>query len=883
MPRIPTITNDIQATTRLRSPRASASTFGRRSGQSAIGQALVGVGQDIGAVADMAAKHEARRNDLRASLEFVKFKGEERQRFAEEQQSAEAGAPEFTRSYAESFDERADAFLAERVPDDQRDEMRLRLAQFRNSQLGQATTFEAKSRAFNLKQETQDTLDTLLNGVRVDPRTYSDALDDGLGIIDAIDAPGDLKTELRTQFEEQLANTHFESRIGDARSEAALDEIEAELESEPWQERLNPADYERLQAGLRTQRGALARLEQARAKAVFDSVKGRMEEGIRVDPAEIGSVDAIVRQSGDPDLIRRWEPLKEEYLANRQARKMSPGQARTAAQRLRAETKTSYKGFAPRVAELANQAGRVTGIGASYFVNLLRREAAADELAQRKTGVRNLAGDSSATGLYQFVDATWLELIKETGAKYGIDVAGKSDAELLAMRGDAETSTKMAIEFTQRNRRALRASLGYEPSHAELYMAHFLGAGGAAKFIKARFDDPKGAAAKYVKRSQARANRTIFYVDGDTSKPRTVEEVYRRVERSFASSVPERQYVRLQGVESALAAMEKARKPGGDIMSFAADADVIALADLNAEGGFAERGRQAMEMKGYYGLSYARPLTDAEVDQLSTRFEEGTISEKLALLDQLQQLGPGAAAGAYRQLGDKNQMLGNVAYLAERDRLLAGKALRGAQRIAENKDIRQILKEPTGGTARVFNDYVGRSMNAAPPRQRQALREMVDAVYIERYGGSTEGFDESDYEAIVQQVVGAVGEVNGERMLLPPGVPEGQMEDAIDLLTDDDLLELSDTGEPPVFIDGDPVTAEDIRNEGRFVALRSGRYQITMADGNPVFSDLRTGRQYGIRLDQDTVTRLLERRTRELPSPSAGARPVTPGAVLGGG
>ena len=74
----------------------------------------------------------------------------------------------------------------------------------------------------------------------------------------------------------------------------------------------------------------------------------------------------------------------------------------------------------------------------------------------------------------------------------------------------------MAAVLTQSNSFKLTGKIGRRPSDAELYMAHFMGVGGAAKLISNAEDNPQASAARMFPNAAA-ANRSIFY---DRSGPR---------------------------------------------------------------------------------------------------------------------------------------------------------------------------------------------------------------------------------------------------------------------------------------------------------------------------------------------------------------------------
>jgi hypothetical protein len=164
--------------------------------------------------------------------------------------------------------------------------------------------------------------------------------------------------------------------------------------------------------------------------------------------------------------------------------------------------------------------------------------------AQRESGFRADAksSTSSATGLFQFVDSTWLDIVHRFGDKYGVgDLAqqisetsgGKlvvananTKQKILDLRHDPAISSLLAAEYTKQNQAEMEQSVGRPLSRGDLYMAHFLGAGGATQFLKALDSKGDAPAAKLLPDAAA-ANPSIFY-DG-SGHARTVREIYQSV------------------------------------------------------------------------------------------------------------------------------------------------------------------------------------------------------------------------------------------------------------------------------------------------------------------------------------------------------------------
>lgn len=131
------------------------------------------------------------------------------------------------------------------------------------------------------------------------------------------------------------------------------------------------------------------------------------------------------------------------------------------------------------------------------------------------------AATSSAAGLYQFTSSTWLQTLDRHGAEHGLGWAGAAIAggritdpaqrsAIMDLRYDPGAAALMAGELANDNRQALTGVLGREPDAGELYLAHFLGAGGASQFLSALAADP-GQSAAGLFPAAAAANRSIFY------------------------------------------------------------------------------------------------------------------------------------------------------------------------------------------------------------------------------------------------------------------------------------------------------------------------------------------------------------------------------------
>jgi len=202
----------------------------------------------------------------------------------------------------------------------------------------------------------------------------------------------------------------------------------------------------------------------------------------------------------------------------------------------------SVQGIRGMVEAAIQRASQATGVDFGFLMKTAGRESGLDPRAQ--------AGSSSAAGLFQFVEQTWLSTLKQHGAKHGYaryaDLISKGadgryhvdGAEarraVMDLRLDPHAASLMAGELTSDHAAYLRGRTGRDPTAGELYAAHFLGPQGSAKLISAVQATP-GASAAALFPDAAHANRSIFFRDGRAA---TVSEVYANLTRSAGGGAP---------------------------------------------------------------------------------------------------------------------------------------------------------------------------------------------------------------------------------------------------------------------------------------------------------------------------------------------------------
>ena len=166
------------------------------------------------------------------------------------------------------------------------------------------------------------------------------------------------------------------------------------------------------------------------------------------------------------------------------------------------------------VKDLIMAVGKMTGVDPTLLAGVAAKE------SSFRWNVK--ADSSSATGLFQFIRSTWDSMLKQYGAKYGIK-PGTSPK-------DPRANALMGAEYIRENSKAIQSVKPGALSSTDLYIAHFLGAGGARKFFKA----PSNSIGATIFPDAAKSNPSVFY---DNGRPRTLGEIYQIFNASLNKSM----------------------------------------------------------------------------------------------------------------------------------------------------------------------------------------------------------------------------------------------------------------------------------------------------------------------------------------------------------
>lgn len=159
------------------------------------------------------------------------------------------------------------------------------------------------------------------------------------------------------------------------------------------------------------------------------------------------------------------------------------------------------------------KAAEIVGVDPGLMATMARIESGFRTQVKAKT--------SSARGLYQFLSATWQDMMGKYANQYGIPAnAQPTDARAAAIIGGL---------YLKNNMQYLQGKLGRGINANDVYAAHFLGPKGAEMLLSA----PPDTAADSILPKAAQANTSVFYAG---RRPKTVSEVYDWIDKKISGN-----------------------------------------------------------------------------------------------------------------------------------------------------------------------------------------------------------------------------------------------------------------------------------------------------------------------------------------------------------
>lgn len=692
---------------------------------------------------------------------------------------------------------------------------------------------EAQMGRSHAQVETGKSLTAITNRVIANPGSYDDEFSKSQAVIDA--QPGltpAQKQAMKDAEGQRLAASRFQGMLMSAKTVEQADTVIAELKDEKWSSKIASTSYAGLLERAKSTRQQIETGEDAKISATIGSLRSRVEAGQPVPPEELDALRGQLKSMPTSRHAADGYGVIMKAEQNATYGKSPSAQTAEAARRTR-------EGLAgrPDLPPAYAAASEVTGgrISATYLAGVSRRESGGQADAKNP--------NSSATGAFQFIDSTWLSVVRGQADRLGLEraaVARMSDAEILKLRNDPGLSAKAGALYAEQNANYLERKLGGRATDADLYLAHFLGPAGAVSFLQQMAADSQSPvkASGDFSQGQIDANRGVFFKKDGTAK--TFSEVYRGMQTMFVPTQGGAQHEAATHLES-LAKRQKEAERANMMDQARATGRIQAPSALQTPEDWRRQGVAAAQVAQGYGIPIpdAKPFDSAQEQALIKKIKEGTAEEVLGVISGLQSMGGDLARAGMKQLGAESHVFEHAAGLS-----MDGGAPQVAREIVQGQ--KAIEKNPAWQVPRKeLGELFDKEFGAAFTRQldggagstksnRQAVLDSAIALYVGRKDGvQLDKLDKEAFRQAVQDSTGSqkIGAVNGAQTVLPKGVKPEEFDRALDKLAPEDLSRMSATGTPPVYKDGSAVAPDDIAREGKFKHIGGNSYNVQMADG----------------------------------------------------
>lgn len=781
-------------------------------------------------------------------------------------QEAGADAVGYKDKIKEAYLNKVNEYVNSLEDDHVRQDVKMRLEANLPNQIAQANAYELKVREDTSKQRANDVLYTQQNKVASDPNNYDMAVQLSGEAIDiyAAGASPTVREEMKTKNAYDLAKTRFDAKIGRAKTATDLDGVAAELNSEEWQKRMIPKDFEDMNDKITAGKRAYQQQVGSEAKATLKGLEERSKDPANLIPQdELVAAQTQVSASQDISAQQRMARVVRDQSIVRSERKLTPAQMRSRIEQTSQAKDSTTGALPPDLSQFVNKAASDYGVSASYLDSTIMREFGG-ELSKAKPdyAARNTEPGATSTGVMQFTDGTFKQLVKDPAVAAALGVTkDMTDEQVLALRGNPEKAIIAGAILAKQNKAYMEQNIGRPVTDVELYMAHFLGAPEATRFVRSMESNSTAPAAEAFP-DAAKMNANVF--KGKDGKALSLAEVYDNISRSFTASTSQVAYDDNQVRQKLLDKMETALSTN-EGMKFAASVGVVTLTPLDQEGAFPARAAALKTASTYYGRQL-QPFTPDEEAYIQKTLNDGGVDKTLGLMTDIQSMGSEGARAAFSQLKLKAPAFAHAGMLAlDGDPATASDIVRGYKRMKDNPAVLTALKFKEDAASVDFQSAVGPSLSRIPPSDRQAAQEAALAYLVETQGANGKEYSPERYKEAVQKTLGGrVDVVNGEKTFLPAGVTGRDLRKALSIMNVNDYIAMSVNGSTPLHADGAIVDPRDMEDEVKLRAIGGDKY--VLADGEGAF--LWTGKRgpdgypekFTIELTPEKVKNILSRR-----------------------
>jgi len=546
----------------------------------------------------------------------------------------------------------------------------------------------------------------------------------------------------------------------------------------------------------------------AEVKVVAQEMRQKLATGMPVDDREFDGVVATLRRAGGVGEAARLLRAKATFDVLQGIGKLPPD-----------EQEKALEGVESRLRPLAD---RIIG-------------------AEWSPSGPNKNPNSSATGPGQFIDGTWLPLVKRAAPEVA---AGKTDAQILALRDDTSpagrTLARRMVEAHAAENRAALDERGLPSDDGAVYLAHFAGIGGASKVLSAA---PATPVEQLLDAGAISANPFL--------RGKTAGDLRAWAEQKVGgSSIDAETLKELRQMPGRTREALKA-----DPLAHAARIGVVpSLPDIDWSNGDAataalvQRQKAARVVEQHYTLGAVPVFRRDEIDALKATYDRLDSDGRAGLLGTLAKSldGDHLTATLEKVAGDR-PLFAWAGALYTRNPEVARSVIHG-EAVMKSLD-KAVVPKDDATTRQTIADKLGTAMQHLP-QARAAATQAAMARYADlsaKAGDFSGALDTSRMEQAISDVTGGIvlwggswlsGQTKTTVVPPQPGMSGSDFGKLMDSLTDTDVAGARTAK-------GTAISAADLRRLGRLHDAGEGRYLVEMgggfvqsADGKPYVLDL---------------------------------------------
>lgn len=325
MGNIPIFQRQTDAITGIPDTRATPQDFG-----SATGEALQGLGNNLVGLGAAVREYQDRQGSIAGSLALSQLRMKMTGALFDMQNGAEAGAPGFTDSFLNSFDQAANE-AGGGLPNNRKvqDAWKVGVASLRSELGTRAIETEAGQQSAQMAQNAQSSLWTGINTIQLDPTQYAAVVADAKKTIGALNMPEDKRVATEQEFMNSAIAARFNAMFAAAKTPDAVDGVIHDLRTGGWDKLLDAKTFDNMLDLAKAAKTSASALTYEVANQAVQSVEDRIKGGAVIDPSEMSTIAAQVKGAALSDPVKgaalfdKWSRLRVQYDTTQKTKGMS--------------------------------------------------------------------------------------------------------------------------------------------------------------------------------------------------------------------------------------------------------------------------------------------------------------------------------------------------------------------------------------------------------------------------------------------------------------------------------------------------------------------------------------------------------------------------------